>query len=220
MDAADDPPGLIVEAGIHPGEQQRHREHQPGRRPRDREPPTPPLQIPRLSRHIPEGSPPTTAPRGKSLRHPWDTARFDCALPEAWAWDDRPLSALVERQPRGYREAVRQAAVPDRRSLLPTLTLALRLVTCGGEFDATAEHYRSNVIVFATLNLTAPARAPVGRSGPRPAGRPPGRGRTGPTRRTRPAGPRPAARSAGRRAARGWPGRPGAGPARPGPGAA
>jgi hypothetical protein len=46
MDAADDPPGLIVEAGIHPGEQQRHREHQPGRRHRDREPPTPPLQIP------------------------------------------------------------------------------------------------------------------------------------------------------------------------------
>jgi hypothetical protein len=46
------------------------------------------------------------------------------------------------------------AAVPDRRSLLPTLTL--RLVTCGGEFDATAGHYRSNAIVFATLNLTAP----------------------------------------------------------------
>jgi sortase (surface protein transpeptidase) len=33
----------------------------------------------------------------------------------------------------------------------PTLTPALRLVTCGGEFDATAGHYRSNVIVFATL---------------------------------------------------------------------
>jgi Sortase domain len=32
----------------------------------------------------------------------------------------------------------------------PTLTPALRLVTCGGEFDATAGHYRSNVIVFAT----------------------------------------------------------------------
>jgi hypothetical protein len=26
-----------------------------------------------------------------------------------------------------------------------------RLVTCGGEFDATAGHYRSNIIVFATL---------------------------------------------------------------------
>ena len=33
----------------------------------------------------------------------------------------------------------------------PTLTPALRVVTCGGEFDATAGHYRSNVIVFATL---------------------------------------------------------------------
>jgi len=32
----------------------------------------------------------------------------------------------------------------------PTLTPALRLVTCGGDFDATAGHYRSNVIVFAT----------------------------------------------------------------------
>ena len=34
----------------------------------------------------------------------------------------------------------------------PTLTPALRLVTCGGEFDATAGHYRSNLIVFATLH--------------------------------------------------------------------
>jgi hypothetical protein len=33
----------------------------------------------------------------------------------------------------------------------PTLTPELRLVTCGGSFDATAGHYRSNVIVFATL---------------------------------------------------------------------
>jgi sortase (surface protein transpeptidase) len=33
----------------------------------------------------------------------------------------------------------------------PTLTPALRLVTCGGEFDATVGRYRSNVIVFATL---------------------------------------------------------------------
>jgi sortase (surface protein transpeptidase) len=33
----------------------------------------------------------------------------------------------------------------------PTLTPALRLVTCGGEFDATAGRYRSNLIVFATM---------------------------------------------------------------------
>ena len=34
----------------------------------------------------------------------------------------------------------------------PTLTPALRLVTCGGDFDATAGHYRSNVVVFATMH--------------------------------------------------------------------
>jgi sortase (surface protein transpeptidase) len=33
----------------------------------------------------------------------------------------------------------------------PTLTPALRLVTCGGEFDATIGRYRSNLIVFATM---------------------------------------------------------------------
>ena len=33
----------------------------------------------------------------------------------------------------------------------PTLTPTLQLVTCGGEFDATAGHYRSNLIVFATM---------------------------------------------------------------------
>jgi sortase (surface protein transpeptidase) len=40
---------------------------------------------------------------------------------------------------------------PTEAVYYPTLTPALRLVTCGGEFDATAGHYRSNVIVFATL---------------------------------------------------------------------
>jgi len=33
----------------------------------------------------------------------------------------------------------------------PTLTPGLRLVTCGGEFDATARSYRSNIIVFAAV---------------------------------------------------------------------
>jgi hypothetical protein len=33
----------------------------------------------------------------------------------------------------------------------PTLTPGLRLVTCGGEFDPADGHYRSNVIVFATM---------------------------------------------------------------------
>ena len=33
----------------------------------------------------------------------------------------------------------------------PTLAPGLRLVTCGGEFDATWGHYRSNIIVFAAV---------------------------------------------------------------------
>jgi sortase (surface protein transpeptidase) len=33
----------------------------------------------------------------------------------------------------------------------PTLTAGLRLVTCGGQFDATTGHYRSNIIVFAAI---------------------------------------------------------------------
>jgi Sortase domain len=40
---------------------------------------------------------------------------------------------------------------PTDEVYYPTLTPALRLVTCGGEFDASVGHYRSNVIVFATL---------------------------------------------------------------------
>jgi sortase (surface protein transpeptidase) len=34
----------------------------------------------------------------------------------------------------------------------PTLTPRLRLVTCGGAFDPTTGHYRSNVIAFASLS--------------------------------------------------------------------
>jgi sortase (surface protein transpeptidase) len=40
---------------------------------------------------------------------------------------------------------------PTDEVYYPTLTPALRLVTCGGEFDATAGRYRSNLIVFATM---------------------------------------------------------------------
>jgi sortase (surface protein transpeptidase) len=39
---------------------------------------------------------------------------------------------------------------PTEDVWFPSLTPALRLVTCGGEFDATAGHYRSNIIVYAT----------------------------------------------------------------------
>jgi sortase (surface protein transpeptidase) len=53
------------------------------------------------------------------------------------------------------RFVVRRTAQYDKRRFptdevyYPTLTSTLRLVTCGGEFDATEGHYRSNIIVFA-----------------------------------------------------------------------
>jgi hypothetical protein len=40
---------------------------------------------------------------------------------------------------------------PTDEVYYPTLTPALRLVTCGGQFDDSTGHYRSNIIVFATL---------------------------------------------------------------------
>jgi Sortase domain len=40
---------------------------------------------------------------------------------------------------------------PTNAVYYPTLTPALRLVACGGQFDYATGHYRSNVIVFATL---------------------------------------------------------------------
>jgi sortase (surface protein transpeptidase) len=40
---------------------------------------------------------------------------------------------------------------PTDEVYYPTLTPALRLVTCGGQFDYATGHYRSNVIVFATI---------------------------------------------------------------------
>jgi sortase (surface protein transpeptidase) len=55
------------------------------------------------------------------------------------------------------RFVVRRTAQYDKRRFptdevyYPTLTPELRLVTCGGEFDYASRHYRSNVIVFATL---------------------------------------------------------------------
>jgi sortase (surface protein transpeptidase) len=33
----------------------------------------------------------------------------------------------------------------------PTLRPGLRLVTCGGEFDRRIHHYKSNIIVYATI---------------------------------------------------------------------
>ncbi len=40
---------------------------------------------------------------------------------------------------------------PTDEVYYPTLVPALRLVTCGGQFDFASGHYRSNVIVFATV---------------------------------------------------------------------
>jgi hypothetical protein len=40
---------------------------------------------------------------------------------------------------------------PTDEVYYPTLTPALRLVTCGGQFDSTTGHYRSNIIVFAGI---------------------------------------------------------------------
>jgi hypothetical protein len=40
---------------------------------------------------------------------------------------------------------------PTEAVYFPTLTPTLRLVTCGGEFDRATGHYRSNLIVFASL---------------------------------------------------------------------
>jgi sortase (surface protein transpeptidase) len=44
-----------------------------------------------------------------------------------------------------------KARFPTDAVYYPTLTPALRLVTCGGDFDATIGRYRSNLIVFATM---------------------------------------------------------------------
>jgi hypothetical protein len=40
---------------------------------------------------------------------------------------------------------------PTDEVYYPTLASTLRMVTCGGQFDATTGHYRSNIIVFATM---------------------------------------------------------------------
>jgi sortase (surface protein transpeptidase) len=62
------------------------------------------------------------------------------------------------------RFVVQRTARHDKRRFptdevyYPTLTSTLRLVTCGGEFDATAGHYRSNIIVFAEAAKPAEPR--------------------------------------------------------------
>jgi sortase (surface protein transpeptidase) len=48
---------------------------------------------------------------------------------------------------------------PTEEVYYPTLAPALRLVTCGGQFDFTTRHYRSNIIVFATIQTPSVARS-------------------------------------------------------------
>jgi Sortase domain len=48
-------------------------------------------------------------------------------------------------------EQVDKQRFPTADVYYPTLTPRLRLVTCGGSFDPATGHYRSNVIVYATL---------------------------------------------------------------------
>jgi hypothetical protein len=48
-------------------------------------------------------------------------------------------------------EQVDKLRFPTDAVYYPTLTPRLRLVTCGGAFDSASGHYRSNVIVYATL---------------------------------------------------------------------
>lgn len=50
----------------------------------------------------------------------------------------------VEQYPKGR--------FPTEDVYYPTLSPKLRLVTCGGDFDPAAGHYRDNVIVFASLS--------------------------------------------------------------------
>jgi hypothetical protein len=55
------------------------------------------------------------------------------------------------------RFVVRRTASYDKQRFptdavyYPTLTSTLQLVTCGGQFDTATGHYRSNIIVFATM---------------------------------------------------------------------
>lgn len=48
-------------------------------------------------------------------------------------------------------ERMPKTAFPTREVYLPTAGPELRLVTCGGSFDAATGHYRDNVIAYAEL---------------------------------------------------------------------
>jgi sortase (surface protein transpeptidase) len=49
------------------------------------------------------------------------------------------------------KEQISKSELPVDRIWLQTQAPILRLITCGGEFDRSTGHYRSNVIVYASL---------------------------------------------------------------------
>ena len=73
-------------------------------------------------------------------------------------WDLRLLKAgdIAETEPGGLRfevtkvTEVDKSAFPTTAVYGPTKDPELRLITCGGTFDAASGHYLSNVIVYAT----------------------------------------------------------------------
>jgi sortase (surface protein transpeptidase) len=60
--------------------------------------------------------------------------------------DGSSLRFVVERT-----EQYDKQRFPTDDVYYPTLTPGLRLVTCGGQFDDSTGHYRSNIIVFAAI---------------------------------------------------------------------
>ena len=60
-----------------------------------------------------------------------------------------------------------KATFPTRRVFGRTSTSTLRLVTCGGSFDASSGHYRDNTIVYAARLRERPDRLLRSRERPR-----------------------------------------------------
>jgi sortase (surface protein transpeptidase) len=61
---------------------------------------------------------------------------------------DRADGSSVRFEVRGMRQ-VAKARFPASTVYAPTLQASLRLLTCGGTFDASTGHYRDNIIVTA-----------------------------------------------------------------------
>lgn len=66
--------------------------------------------------------------------------------------DGRTATFLVDRV-----EQVSKSAFPTKRVYGATPRPELRLITCGGTFDAASGHYLANVVVYAHLTALTPA---------------------------------------------------------------